>query len=312
MKVARWIAASIVVGYFLFAQGEGLWRGLQEPAVWAGIALLVAANGIGIQRWRVLTSSALKRQRESWLSQARTSVMGCFVNFVTPGGVSGDVVKGVVLAREEGVSNSLVLATVVWDRYLGLAGLLCVGAISLVADQGLRLPTLAPAAAVALGVGLLLIYGPTPKLASWLGFRAERARGAKAGSKREWLALRARDLVAEFSGYRGRKSALVGAFGLSVLSLSVSFMGLGAIAFGLGHVSDVATAVRLYSVLPIALVAASIPVLPGGVGTGHLAFGWVFGMIGVGSGAIGGAEVYHFYALHLAIVAALGAVWGKA
>jgi hypothetical protein len=97
---------------------------------------------------------------------------------------------------------------------------------------------------------------------------------------------------------------------LSVGSLAASFLGLALIAGGLGLVpapwANLEASFRLFAVLPIALVAASIPVLPGGIGTGHLAFAWVFSWVGLKNGA----EVYHFYALHLAIVAAMGAAVG--
>ena len=102
----------------------------------------------------------------------RLGSLGFALNFVGPGGVGGDLFKGVVLAREHPNRKTDALATVLADRVLGLTGLLAVTSIAILVTGVLWNPD-TPTIMRTLGVfvlsaftglvvvgGLLMVHGP--------------------------------------------------------------------------------------------------------------------------------------------------------
>lgn len=85
-----------------------------------GVNLLV-----GAARWRMLLAAYGAPARPSILRLARVYLVGFFYNLCLPGGVGGDVVRGVVTRDSFGARGATASMTVVLvERVLGLSGLL--------------------------------------------------------------------------------------------------------------------------------------------------------------------------------------------
>src|SRR5690606_34399647 len=92
----------------------------------AGASALTGANlFVGALRWRVLLAAYGAPRRPSVLRLAHVYWVGFFYNNYLPGGLGGDVVRGIVTRQsfgERGTAASLTVVVV--ERALGLSGLL--------------------------------------------------------------------------------------------------------------------------------------------------------------------------------------------
>lgn len=92
----------------------------------AGACATTAVNlCVGAVRWRVLLAAYGAPRRPPLSLLIRAYYVGFFYNNYLPGGLGGDVVRGVVTRRSFGASGTAASLTVVLvERALGLAGLL--------------------------------------------------------------------------------------------------------------------------------------------------------------------------------------------
>lgn len=91
------------------------------------MACLVTALNlcVGAARWRILLSAYGAPHRPSLLFLIRVYYIGFFYNNYVPGGVGGDIVRGVVTRRSFGEKGTTASMTVVLvERVLGLTGLM--------------------------------------------------------------------------------------------------------------------------------------------------------------------------------------------
>jgi uncharacterized protein (TIRG00374 family) len=227
-----------------------------------------------ITRWQRLLGVA--GCPTSWYDAARLTLLGMFFNLVVPGLTGGDVVKGVIAAKENPGRRADALVSVVVDRLIGLAVLVVLGAtVLLVAGQGfaaLRLPLFAFLGA---GVAAVLLYA-SPLLRRTLRIDALLAR-MPFGDQ-----LAALDRAALL--YLRQPWELAVAAVLSLCNHVLIVLGVAALGSAFG-----ATGVGLSDylvVVPVANVVSALPVAPGGWGLGEYSFRFLFEMIGA-SGALG-------------------------
>jgi uncharacterized protein (TIRG00374 family) len=102
---------------------------------WTSLALAVALTlgnlGVGSLRWRTLLSAFGASRIPSMASLYRLNVIGFFYNVWLPGGVGGDVVRGIASREafgEAGATGSVAVVFV--ERVLGLVGLLALAAVT--------------------------------------------------------------------------------------------------------------------------------------------------------------------------------------
>lgn len=139
LGIIKWVIALGIVGYLVYQNGdqfERLWTG---PIHWNFLiaAFLLCGSSIILTfyRWYLLVVALNFPFRFS--DALRLGFLGYLFNYVSPGAVGGDVVKAVLMAREQHGRRSVAVATILLDRILGLMGLLMVGAGAtlLVADD---------------------------------------------------------------------------------------------------------------------------------------------------------------------------------
>jgi uncharacterized protein (TIRG00374 family) len=106
---------------------EALDRPVQWPAFVAAGACLAVANLITFVRWWMLVRALGMAFRLG--NAVRLGLVGFFFNTLLPGGVGGDIVKAVGIAREQ-TRRALAVSTVLFDRAVGLWALVWLVALS--------------------------------------------------------------------------------------------------------------------------------------------------------------------------------------
>jgi uncharacterized protein (TIRG00374 family) len=246
------------------------------------IVALVAAMLLGVLRWHWLL-----RGHGIVLPATRTltfALIGNFFNLALPGAVSGDVVKAFYVARERPGRRGDALASIVFDRVAGLAGLVLLAAAALLLEidavRGTRLLaaiqffiTVAAAVVVVVFAHLFLVSARRDPL----------LRALRALERRVPRARTATTLYQSLRHYRGHPRLVVTALAMSVLLhclVCLAFLG-----FWRALEPVRAPILSLFVVVPLGLLVTVIPIAPAGMGTGHAAFSWLFVLLGSNTGA---------------------------
>ncbi len=255
--VAVLLALVLVVGHGAVLDAV---RGLDARSLAVGVVLAVGTTAGAAWRWRIVA------RRLGVELPMSTAVAACyraqFLNVTLPGGVLGDVARGVGHGR--GVTDvGRGLRAVVWERTAGQV-VLAVSAVAVLAvarpfpPTGFAVPGWVPAAALVLLVG-----------AGWAVHRRRRARPGR---------------VARVLG--GEARALLS----PTASLRIVVASLLVLA---GHVATFVVAARAAGVhlavgelVPLALVVllgAGLPLNVAGWGPREGAAAWVFAAVGLGA-----------------------------
>lgn len=224
----------------------------------------------GITRWWRLLNLAGCDVR--WLDTFRLTYLGLFFNLVVPGLTGGDVIKAVLVVRENPTKRADALVSVLVDRVLGLGTLAALAAVVIFVIGGPFEPLKVPVAVV---FGTMLVGGLTyvnPKLRRLVGFDrlvAKLPLGEKLKQLDDAIVFYTRHpleltlaLVLSLGNHFG---AITG-----VMALSIAFgMPLAAIGFW-----------DYVAIVPVANMVSSLPIAPGGWGVGEAAFGYLYGLMG--------------------------------
>jgi uncharacterized protein (TIRG00374 family) len=301
--ILKWVFVGVVFWYLAkkdYISVDSLHRVLERSVLLAS-ALLVQtlAMVLGGLRWQVLL-----RAQELSLPLHRTlrlHFIGQFFNVALPGAVSGDFVKAFYVANEIPGKRGYAFGSILFDRIVGLSALVLVSAGALLSRfeefRGTKLLSgiqvfIGVAALCVLGFYLYILYlkehhDPVLKLLDRL-----QNRWTKVAS-----------LLRIYEGirfYHRTKGAVMIALGISVaIHLLV---GLSCILLSRALGEEHLAALSIYIVVPLGLLVTAIPILPAGVGTGHAAFGFFFGLIGSSKGT----DVFSFYVLAQFLYGAIG------
>jgi uncharacterized membrane protein YbhN (UPF0104 family) len=248
------------LGLFLWIYGVGqIVQSLEreQPGYFAAtIALYLAGQVMSAYRWRLLAS--LNRLGGRFREYLAYYFICMFTNLFVPGLIGGDAARAAYVGfRQQRMGEAV--ASVVADRGVGLAALFWFAAVAALTVHTVRLPVTIVQATVAIGV------------AAAIGFIAA-----------PWL-------VAPLRGLRGRLGALLkpvlpylqNPIGLIVpIVLSIALQALLALcqyllALGMGLEVPL-SAVML--IVPMANVAASLPLTLNGLGVREGAYLLLFGM----------------------------------
>jgi len=288
-KLSLLIKLVLVVGVFTLLMDKGLisleatGRALQNwPLLLAAFGVMFLNLLLSMVRWQIL----LKAQGIHFklLRTIELGWVGHFFNTALPGAVSGDFIKAFYVGKEVQGKKSTAFGSILFDRILGLSALVLVSAIALSLDFShfVGSPILAAIQVVLLssGFAVLAFYGylfvvqehrdPFILVLKWVEKRVPRARSVT----QLYLAIRV---------YHSQRSSVVKALLISL----VMHMNMGWVAVLLATaLGDAALPLlTLFVVVPLGMLATAIPVLPGGLGTGHAAYTWGFLLLGSQRGA---------------------------
>lgn len=220
--------------------------------------------------------------------------IGGFFNTCLPGGVSGDVVKGYYIVQEDRKKEiTNVIVTLVIDRIIGVSSLIILSFLTLLVYDRLVGENVLPGPLVYMVIGLftgvVVFYGillfpfqegkdPLVRFISILPGKDTLLRIYRA-----------------FKHFQQHKGVLLYSIIISI-GVHLSFVAmLVEIARFMGK--SVAVADQLF-IMPLGFITTVIPLAPGGIGIGHVAFDSLYRMLGVS----GGADIFNlFVTVHLAI-----------
>jgi uncharacterized membrane protein YbhN (UPF0104 family) len=236
------------------------------------VAVYAAGTLIWAARWRALLSFAGVKLRVSQVW--RVSIEAQAGGVLLPGGVGGDALRiASILTRptipgEARAPASIVIASVLLDRAVGLALIAGLAALLGVASGGVRAgPLVGVLAAVPVGLvgGLVLLrYAPLP-LTGWPWVK-------RFGSSIDPMLAYVRDARAP--------RAIAFAALLSIFVAAAQFGVIRGLLFALGVAPTEEKWV--YVGAAMAFIVAAIPALPGAWGTADAAYVFFFGLAGIG------------------------------
>ncbi len=213
----------------------------------------------------------------------KLNLTGFFFNTVAPGAVGGDLVKAFYLFRaQNGSARTPAMLSILLDRIIGLYAVFTVATFAVLPSfsRFLHDPMLSSIALVGVAgfCGMSLVFltlfftkGPLEQKVLFQ-FLQKPYPGFALLQK----------ITLSFFLLKDRPAYFVRSFALGVL-YQVCYLGFFAfIAIRLGHSFSIADFAAIF---PLGFIAAALPISPGGLGVGHLAFHQLFGLIGIANGA---------------------------
>lgn len=264
-----------------------VFREMRPGGLAAALGLLVFAALVAITRWWRLLRVAGCGAR--WLDALRLTFIGLFMNLVLPGLTSGDVVKAVLVVRENPSRRADALVSVIVDRAIGLIVLLGL-AVLVVLFAGERLAELrwtVVGVFVVAVLGAWIVLHPLPR----------RALGVDRLLARLPQQERLRSIQRALQIYRHHPFELATSVALSVVNHACIISAL----YVLGHAfGDQLGWIEYLGAGAIANIASSLPIAPGGWGVGEALYGYLFHLLGSDS-ALGIAVSVSFRLLSTAL-----------
>jgi len=239
-----------------------------------GFAVPVALAAI---RWRMLlrlvdVDVPLKRA-------LNYHVIGLFFRIVIPGGVGGDVVRAVYVARDVPADKRAGVYLIGFiDRVIGIAGLVVVATVAVFLHAP-DIPQLQTLRLVIIGLAVVSLVVPAIVVVV-VGRR--NASTQDVPTKLVPRLLNAARLVAT------RPNTLLVALGMSVVIHVIGVAVFLVVTTALTSDASVATVAAVY---PLGMLTTAVPISFAGIGVGHAAFDRLFAYVGVG----GGATIYNVY-----------------
>lgn len=245
-----------------------VWADADADAFLAPLLLLFAAILVGVVRWWRLLAAVGVRAR-LWTC-TRLTFLGVFFNLVVPGLTGGDLVKAVLVVRENPTQRADALVSVVVDRVLGLFVIIAMTAVAV---------TLSPDTFGELRAWVLFVFAGLC-IGAWcfLGAWPRRMLRIEALLARMPQAERLRSLDRAVREYTRHKGTLAVAILLSVANHLIIALALLSLTRAFG-----ALELGYWDVLgagAIANVVSSVPLAPGGWGVGEAIYGFVYAKLG--------------------------------
>jgi uncharacterized membrane protein YbhN (UPF0104 family) len=225
----------------------------------AAVALYVAGQVMSSYRWQLL--ARINGIDGRWREYLAYYFIGMATNLFIPGLIGGDAARATYLGlRHRRMADAI--ASVVADRGIGLVALLWMAALAAVTVSSVRLPQSLIFAVAAIGILLMLGFFLAPLLIA----PALRITG------------RIGKIIGPLIPYLENPAALLPAIILSlILQASLAFCQY-LLAIGMGLNLPFSTVLL---VVPMANVAASLPLTLNGLGVREGAYLLLFGMAGV-------------------------------
>jgi uncharacterized protein (TIRG00374 family) len=265
------------------------------PAV---LALLFSV-GLGVIRWQWLLEA--HNIQLGWVKTLQLTFIGNFFNVALPGAVSGDLIKAFYIGKELKAQKAAAFGSILFDRVVGLSALILLSAGALLFNIG------SPAnSGLIRGIQFVLTAGASGFLAFYTYLFLVREKHDPLLKVLKWMETKVSKLSAitqiysSLRHYHNHRITILKALGISVIiHMIVGWSCLNfAQALGETHLAIGS----LYVVIPLGLLVTAIPVAPAGVGTGNIAFLYLFHLIN----SERGADIFSLFALTNLFVGALG------
>lgn len=289
-----WLSKKNLISAAAFMGGLQNW-----PQLLLGFAAMAFSAIFAAFRWGFLLEA-----QGIFLPKARLlqlQFIGNFFNVALPGAVSGDFVKAFYIAKESPGNRSRAFGSILFDRLVGLTALVAVSLVALLIGMShfRGSPILAGVKAFVITSGaavfvfytyLFLIHEQVDPLLRIL--QTLEKRNAKFGSLvRIYLGVRV---------YHSEKMLVLKTFLMAFVIQALAAFACVCFARALSETQLPVNGIFVVS--PLGLLVTAVPVLPGGVGTGHAAFSFFFHLLG----SERGADVFSYFVLINLFLGSLG------
>ncbi len=244
-----------------------VFREMDPAGLFTALGMLLFSAVVAITRWWRLLRVAGCTAR--WYDALRLTFIGFFMNLVLPGLTGGDVVKAVMIVRENPERRADALVSVLVDRGLGLLVLMGMAA-SVVLLQGERFREVRwPVVFVFLAVLVALWIGLHPWPRKLL--RVERLLEKLPQKERLRSIDRALSIYAKHPGE----------IGIAIVLSALNHASIAYALYSLGHAfGDTLSWPEYLGIAAIANTVSSVPIAPGGWGVGEALYGYLFHLLG--------------------------------
>jgi glycosyltransferase 2 family protein len=305
-RVLGLLKFSLVAGllYFLAKKGfisvDATQQALQQwRLILPAVIVLFATVPLGVVRWKWLLAS--QEIHLNWLKALQLTFIGLFFNIALPGAVSGDFVKAYYVGKALKADKTKALGSILFDRVAGVSALALVSAGALILGfQSFLNSSLFTAVRFVMGTAAASVLG----FYAYLFLVRERhdplLRGFRFLEKKLKPLKSITEIYLSLRHYHHHRWCVFKVLVISiVIHLAVGWSCLCfAQALGESHLS----LLSLYVIVPLGLLVTAIPVAPGGVGTGNVAFLYLFQLIH----SERGADVFSLFALSQILFGCLG------
>lgn len=289
VNLAKYLVAFALLGLMVGLNWTQLTELFSQPpylTAFAGAAaILTTCTAIQYYRWYLLVRAV--GLPFTLRNAVRLGLVGTFYNVFLPGSIGGDIVKAYFIAGDHPERKPTAVATVVFDRMIGLFGLLMLAATAgsgfwlsgdpQIADRPrLQMVVLFCLAGAATGVvGFLLLGLVSEALADRIAARLGRLpKGAVLAEL--WFTI---------ITYRRRPATVVAVVALSAV-VHVGFVLMFHLAVQVFPPSDrtlLGSLPEHFVVCPIGFIVQAAVPLPGGIGGGEFTFGGLYKLIRPGA-----------------------------
>lgn len=309
LTLVKYAVPAVIIGYLL-RQLDWADFAEQPKNYWLlAAALLVALTAVCISMTRWCLLVRCQGIELTMLEGYRLGSIGFLLNLIAPGSVGGDLFKAVFLARRRPGKRVAAVASVLVDRGCGLYGLLVVVSVALLltnptdtaTDGGTsNLEWIKIATAALFGIGTLvlavLVFG---------GRGVDQLVGRC--SKLPVVG----GLFAKIGPPLRMFHSHPVAFGVSILmSVATHFMfvvSMYLIARGL--FADPPTLAEHFVIIPMGLLASTLPFTPGGIGVLEAAVEWLYEIVPAEPTAASGTLVALAFEMVKVVMAVIGTVF---
>jgi uncharacterized protein (TIRG00374 family) len=233
--------------------------------------------------------------------------VGLFFNIALPGAVSGDVIKAMAVGKFSPGHRSAVFGSILMDRILGVSAMFMISVLSLFthydeyAQNGMLsgLKNFILIAGVAIITFYIYLFTVSESKDIILYFlkclrsRPHKGHSALHSIERIYLGIKT---------YKHHPKMVASAL---LLSIIVQYLSCIACYYFLKALdAETVLLSKLVTVTPMGFLVTAIPVLPGGVGTGHAAFSFFYRLIGTERGA----DVFNFVVANTLLLGIVGSI----
>lgn len=272
--IIYWLVST---GRFDFSPLRNLW----SINIIAGGLILIAVNiALGMKRWLVLLHS--QKVTTTHAQALQLTLIGIFFNFVVPGGIGGDVVKGFYIAQNNPEAKMKSVVSVAMDRLIGLYTMLIMALVAIVADWSVILQhqellyIFYFLATLTVGFSLFWMVVFSRRLASlplWPWIFGKLPGGPHLHK-----------MFRSFTDFGVAKIVFVRALAISTIAQIICISFFIFIGKSLGFNLDLSA---YFFAVPVGFMITAIPISPGGIGVGQAAFYYLFNLVDHQSANVG-------------------------
>ena len=290
--------------FFLFKKGFLSFSSTQQALQkWDFIIptffLYLGASFLAMIRWQILLRA--QGMTLSWRQIFQLSLIGSFFNIALPGAISGDFVKAFYIGKLLHGQRSKALGSILFDRVAGMSALVLVSATALALGieqfshsevlAGVQLFLGTAALCVLIFYTYLFLvqekHDPILRFLNWVETHLPKTSSLK-------------NVYNSLKYYHHHRIAVTQALIISIgIHLLVGLCCLRLIQ-ALGDTT--LSLLSAYLVVPLGLLVTAVPVAPAGVGTGNIAFLYLFHLLGSEQGG----DMFSLLAIFNLLIGALG------